>query len=200
MFRARFNWTGAAALTAAGVLAVAMPAAAEQSDATARIREASAVMQRHIDLLKSPDQATRLAAFSEMATGKSAALRELAIETARASADPAMQALAMRAALQQVRSLVGKVQTSGTATGQAVVQACGDAVQYAIEGYSYDAGTFQVRGQDNAGVGNVNGKTLSLTIEYGCSLAATLQPDGSLTGIVSAPYKKGSLPVVVTFR
>ena len=101
----------------------------------------------------------------------------------------------------QVRSIVSKLDTRKV-TGDApeVVKACGDAVQYQVEEYSYETGTFQVRGQDHTGVGQVNGTTVSLTIDYGCSWTGVLQPDRTLVGLVSAPYKKGSLPATATFR
>ena len=118
------------------------------------------------------------------------------------SEDSSLRALALRGAFRQVRSMVAKLEPPVPATveSQAVVQACGNAVQYTIEKYSYETAAFEVRGQDNAGVGNVSGATISLTIEYSCSFSGTLQKDGTVQGIVSAPYKKGALPARMVLR
>lgn len=181
----------------------ALPVAAQQvADVTARITDTTAIIQKHLDLLRSPSQATRVAAFTEMVKSRNPALVDVAIETAMTSDDRTLEALALRAGFLQVRSIVAKLTPapqSGTQS-QAVIQACGDAVQYQVENYSYETGAFEVRGQDHVGVGQVNGGVVSLTIEYGCSLTATLQADRTLAGIVSAPYKKGSLPANMTFR
>ena len=179
------------------------PVAAQQVvDVTARIKDTTGTIQKHLDLLRSPNEATRVAAFTEMVKSGNPALVDIAIETAMAANDRTLQALALRAGFLQVRSIVAKLTPapqSGTQS-QAVIQACGDAVQYQIENYSYETGTFEVRGQDHTGLGQVNGSVVSLTIEYGCSLTGTLQADRTLAGIVSAPYKKGALPARITFR
>lgn len=195
--------TASALAVLAAIVASPGPASAQQlTDLTPKIRETSAGIERHLRLLKSPEQATRIAAFTEMIRSGTPALIDLAIETALASDDQAMRALGLRAGFLQVRSLVAKLTPSpqSPAQSQAVIQACGDATQYKVEGYSHEAGTFEVHGQDHTGVGQVSGATVSLTIQYGCSLTASLQPDGSLAGIVSAPYKKGSLPAKISFR
>ena len=180
-----------------------LPVSAQQvADVTVRITDTTATIQKHLDLLRSPSKATRVAAFTEMVKSRNPALVDVAIETAMTSDDPTLQALALRAGFLQVRSIVAKLTPapqSGTQS-QAVIQACGDAVQYQVENYAYETGAFEVRGQDHVGVGQVNGGVVSLTIEYGCSLTATLQSDRTLAGIVSAPYKKGSLPAKMTFR
>ena len=170
------------------------------TDLSTRIAARSATVQRHLDLLASPSQATRSAAFTEMTSSGDPALNDIAVEAALASPDPAMQALGVRAGFKQVRSLVAKLAPPTGAEGLEVQKACGDAVQYKIENYSFAKGTFEAHGQDHAGVGQVNGTTVSITIDYGCSLTGKLQPDGSLAGLVSAPYKKGSLPMRAVFR
>lgn len=189
---------------ALAALSIAIPPVAAQqvADVTHRIRDTTVIIQKHIDLLRSPERATRVAAFTEMVKSGNPALVDVAIDTALSSDDQTMQALALRAGFLQVRALLAKLTPapqSGTQS-QAVIQACGDAVQYQVENYSYETGAFEVRGQDHVGVGQVNGRVVSLTIEYGCSLTGTLQADSTLTGIVSAPYKKGSLPAKINFR
>ncbi len=170
-------------------------------DLVPRIQASAGEITRLMGLLKSNDPATRVAAFKEIIGANNPALADLAIETALASEDRTLQALGLRGGFRQVRSLVAKLDArQGGAASQSVVQACGDAVQYMVEKYSFDSGKFDVRGQDHTGVGQVNGTVVSLTIEYGCSFTGTLQPDGSLLGLVSAPYKKGSLPATATFR
>ncbi len=185
----------------AACLVAAAPAAAQKIvDVPSRIRETTVSIQHYLDLLRSPSEATRIAAFTEMAKSRTPALVDLAIETGLSSDDRTLQALALRAGFQQVRSIVAKLTSQSGSAAQAVIQACGDAVQYQVENYSHETGTFEVRGQDHTGVGQVNGTTVSLTIEYGCSLTGTLQSDRTLSGIISAPYKKGSLPARITFR
>lgn len=182
--------------------ALSLGTASAQSlpDVQGKVRAAGEMVQKHLDLLRSPKEATRVAALTEMLASGNTALSDLAIETALASEDRALQAIALRAGFRQVRSLVAKLSDAADPAGRAVVQACGDAVQYVIESYDARTGAFEVRGQDHSGVGQVSGTSVSLTIEYGCSLAAKLRADGTLIGIVSAPYKKGSLPAEVTFR
>ena len=101
-------------LTTVAALAVSslatLPVAAQQAaDVTARIKDTTANIQKHLDLLRSPSQVTRVVAFTEMMK----------------SGNPAL---------------------------------------------------------------------VSLTIEFGCAL----QADRTLAGIVSAPYKKGSLPAEIS--
>lgn len=191
-------------ISAAGaVLLTAWPAESQQtSDLTPKIRETAAKLEQHLRLLKSPDQATRIAAFTEMVQSGNPSLVDLAIEAALNSDDKAMQALGLRAGFRQVRSIVAKLEPAPQASAQseAVIKACGDATQYKVENYSFETGTFEVHGQDHTGVGQVNGGTVSLTIQYGCSLTGALQTDGSLAGLVSAPYKKGSLAAKINFR
>lgn len=172
------------------------------ADLTPRIRDTAGTIQKKLDLLNAPDQATRVATFHEILRSKNPAMIDVAIEAALASEDRSLQALGVRAGFMQVRSIVAKLDARGSAGSQshAVVQACGDAVQYMVEGYNYETGTFEVRGQDHVGVGQINGTTVSLTIEYGCSMTGTLQSDRTFSGLVSAPYKKGSLPARATFR
>lgn len=192
-----------AALIAAAVAMATTPlwlAGASSADPLAAIEAKARSVRKYVDLLKSPDQAVRVAAVTEMVASKDVALADLAIETALESPDPAMRAIGLRAGFTQVRSLVAKLSPARSPEEQAVVKACGDAVQYKIEGYSMAKGTFEASGQDSSGVGQVSGSTVSITIEYGCSLAGKLQPDGTLAGIVSAPYKKGSLPMRAAFR
>jgi hypothetical protein len=194
--------TGLRAAAVALVLAAGAAAitAANANDVVRRIEQRAASMDSYLKLLDAPSQATRIAALSEMAGSTDTAMVDLAIETGLKSSDPAMRAIAMRAGFRQVSSLVAKLAPSSGAAAAEVVKACGDAVQYRIEGYKHDTGKFEAHGQDHAGVGQVNGTTVSITIDYGCSLTAALQPDGTLAGLVSAPYKKGSLPIRATFR
>jgi hypothetical protein len=193
-------------LAAAGLalaLLAGLPCEAPASDEVIqRIRNSAGEMQRYLDLLASLSQATRIAAISEMSRSPNPALVDLAIETGLASNDAAMQAIAVRAAFRQVRSIVAKLAPPSPLTPQAqeVLKMCGEGVQYAIEGYNFDTGHFEVRGQDHAGVGQINGSTISLTIEYGCSLTGVLQQDGSFAAMVSAPYRKGALPAKFAFR
>lgn len=176
--------------------------ARSDSNLLQRIKASSATLQRYVDLLNSPKQATRLAALTQMSRSKDTALVELAIDSGLASDDPAMQAIALRTAFRQVRSIVAKLRRPKTPDAQAleVLKLCGEAVQYTIEGYDERKGHFEVRGQDQTGVGNINGSTLSLTIDYGCSLTGVLQPNGMFSGLVSAPYRKGTLPARFAFR
>lgn len=192
------------AMFAAALLATTAQVASAQTmtDLTPRIRDTAGTIQKNLDLIHAPDQATRVAAFHEILRSKNPAMIDVAIEAALASDDRSLQALGVRTAFMQVRSIVAKLDSRSNAASQtqAVVQACGDAVQYTVEGYSYETGMFEVRGQDHVGVGQVNGTTVSLTIEYGCSMTGTLQSDRTFVGLVSAPYKKGSLPARATFR
>jgi hypothetical protein len=192
------------ALMVAALLASTAGAASAQNvvDLTQRIQDTAGTIQKKLDLLKSPDQTMRVATFHETLRSKNPAMIDVAIEAALASEDRSLQALGVRAAFMQVRSIVAKLDGRGNSSSQtqAVIQACGDAVQYMVEGYSYETGTFEVRGQDHVGVGQINGTTVSLTIEYGCSMTGTLQSDRTFAGLVSAPYKKGSLPARATFR
>ena len=86
------------------------------------------------------------------------------------------------------------------AKSQEVVKLCGDGVQYSIDKFNAETGQFEARGQDHVGVGQINGASLSLTIEYGCSLTGVLQPDGTFSGMVSAPYRKEALSAKFAFR
>ncbi len=171
-------------------------------DVTGRANEAAAALRRNLELLSSRDPAIRLSGLNEIARSKNPALIEAAVSAALNSEDKAVRALGLRIAFSQVRSLVAKLETPvpTTSESQAVVLACGNSVQYAIEKYNYETAGFEVRGQDHVGVGNVSGDTISMTIEYGCSFTAILQPDGSLAGLVSAPYKKGALPARAALR
>ena len=196
---------GAATAAAVGLVFMVSPGipvarAQASADLGQRIEARATTLRRHLDLLRAPQQATRVAAFAEMVTSGDPALVDVAIDAALSSEDPAMQALGLRAGFRQVQALVAKLAPATTPEGEAVVKACGDAVQYRIENFAYAKGTFEAHGQDHAGVGQVNGTTVSIAIEYGCSLTAKLQPDGTLAGLVSAPYKKGSQPIRATFR
>lgn len=173
---------------------------APPADLLKRIETRAATLKRHLDLLRAADQPTRVAAFAELLASNDPALTDIAIDAALTSPDAALQALGLRAGFRQVQALVAKLAPVAGPEADAVVKACGDAVQYRIEGFSYATGKFEAHGQDHAGVGQVNGTTVSITIDYGCSLTAKLQPDGSLAGLVSAPYKKGSLPIRASFR
>lgn len=198
--RAQAGW-GAAALLAAGLGTV--PVRAEQvADLSARVQETSAAMRRTLEHLGSRDPVTRLAAMHEIARSNNPALIDATVSTMIRSDDELLRAFALRIAFRQVRALVARLDPPVPANveSQAVVQACGNAVQYTIEKYSYEKGGFEVRGQDHVGVGNVSGNTVSLTIEYGCSFSGTLDKDGSLVGLVSAPYKKGALPARMMLR
>lgn len=194
----------AAALALASVTGVAaVPARAQQvADLTARIAETSATMRRNLELIGSPDPVTRLAAMHEIARSNNPALVEAAVTGLLRSEDEVLRAFALRVAFRQVRSLVARLEAPVPATpeAQAVVQACGNAVQYVIENYSYENAGFEARGQDHAGVGNVSGNTVSITIDYGCSFSGRLDGDGTLVGLVSAPYKKGALPARMMLR
>lgn len=197
--------TKSALLIACAVVAiVSTPVANAQGrdDLLQRISATASDMQRYVDLLRSSSQATRLAALAEMSKSSNPALVDLAIETGLGSDDRAMQAVATRAAFRQVRSIVARIAPQGPPNTQAqeVIKMCGEGVQYTIENYNFETGHFEVSGQDHVGVGNINGGTLSLTIEYGCSLTGVLQSDGSFAGIVSAPYRKGALPAKFAFR
>lgn len=189
-----------AVLLAAAVCAPAM--AETQADVTKRIGDTAGVVRRHLDLVAARDPATRLAAFHEMVRSGSPLLAEAAIGAALQSEDATLAALGLRAAMVQVRALVARLETGAapSAEAQAVIQACGSAANYRVDKYSYDTATFEVRGQDQVGAGNVSGATLTMTLEYGCSFSGRLGRDGVLTGIVSAPYKKGALPARIMLR
>ena len=124
-----------------------------------------------------------------MTKSKDSALVDLAIEKGLSSRDDAMQAIAARAAFRQVRSIVARVEAPQppTAQSQEIVKLCGDGVQYGIDKFNPETGPFEARGQDHVGVGQINGASLSLTIEYGCSLTGSLKPDGTFSGRVMAP-------------
>jgi hypothetical protein len=192
--------TSAAALLAVCAFTSAPATATQATDLKAKISATSSDIGRYLDLLNSANAATRIAAFTEMAKSGNPALVDVAIETALGSDDRTLQALALRAGFLQVRSIVALLKSPSGTESSAVTEACGDAVQYQVENFSYNTGHFEVRGQHQTGVGQVNGGTVSLTIEYGCSLTGSLSADGSLSGIVSAPYKKGALPARITFR
>ncbi|MEQ1731814.1 MAG: hypothetical protein ABL982_25865 [Vicinamibacterales bacterium] len=176
--------------------------AAHADDLVQKIRATTDTYQRYVDLLDSSSQATRIAALTEMTKSKDTALVDLAIEKGLSSRDDAMLAIAARAAFRQVRSIVARVNAPQppTAQSQEVVKLCGDGVQYSIDKFNAETGQFEARGQDHVGVGQINGASLSLTIEYGCSLTGVLQPDGTFSGMVSAPYRKGALPAKFAFR
>lgn len=189
----------ACALALATGFAVSASDAQDRTELLRRIEASAAGTQRFIALLDSKDQATRLAALNEMSRSGDPALAELAIERGLASADPAMRAVAMRLAFRPVRAIVVQVAAPQSPTPEAreVLKLCGS-VNYAIEDYKADAGGFVAKGQDNVGAGQVSGVSINITNEYGCSLTGTLGADGVFAGIVSAPYRKGSLPA--TFR
>lgn len=172
----------------------------QSTDLLKRIEVRAASLKRQLDLLRANEQPTRIAAFAELLASNDPTMTDVAIDAALTSPDAALQALGLRAGFRQVQALVAKLSPAAGPEGEAVVKACGDAVQYRIEGFSYTTGKFEAHGQDHAGVGQVNGTTVSIAIEYGCSLTAKLQPDGSLAGLVNAPYKKGSLPIRASFR
>jgi hypothetical protein len=187
------------ALVVAAGIAVSGARAQDRSDLVRRIEASAAGLQRFIALLDSKDQATRLAALAEMSRSGDPALAELAIERGLASADPAMRAVALRLAFRPVRAIVAQVAVpqSPTSDAREVLKLCGS-VNYAIEDYKADGGGFVAKGQDNTGTGQVSGLSIHIANEYGCSLTGTLGNDGVFSGIVSAPYRKGSLPA--TFR
>lgn len=185
-------------LTATGPL---RPATAQSApDLSGRIDSRSQVVERYLGQLRSPNQATRVAAFAEMTSSGDSILADLALKTALSSEDPALQSMALRAGFRQINALMAKLVPDGSPQSDAVVKACGNAVSYRIENYSEPKGTFEAHGNDTAGVGQVSGTTVSITLEYGCSLSGKLQRDGSLVGVVSAPYKKGTLPMRINFR
>jgi hypothetical protein len=196
-------WVIASTTGVSGGSSVVAQTAPPSRDALERsIQAKSGDLQRFIDLLQSPSQATRLAALSELGRHSDPSFVELAITHGLASEDPAQRGVALRAAFRPVRSIVARVIAPSTPSAEAseVLKICGSGVQYIVEGYKYDTGAFEVRGQDHAGVGHVSGSAISLTIEYGCSLTGVLQPDGSFQGMVSAPYRKGALPAVFALR
>ncbi len=171
-----------------------------RSDLSGRIEDRAQTIAGYLDLLKSPDQATRLAAFAEMTRSGDTALADLAVKTGLSSEDATLQAIALRAGFLQVRSLVAKLVPDSAPHSEAVIKACGNAVSYKIENFSEAKGTFDAHGNDTAGVGQVSGATVSITLEYGCSMTAKLQRDGSLVGLIAAPYKKGTQPMRANFR
>jgi hypothetical protein len=193
--------------TIAAALLVMVPAVRAQQapapppDLTAKIAADAEIIRKHLDLLRSDDVAVRTAAFRALADSGHPVYVDLAIDAAIASGDPVMRALAVRAGFRQVRSLSARltrppVETPAT---EEVAKVCGEAVQYTIEGYDPATGRFEARASGQSGVGNISGATVSITLEYGCSVSGILV-GRRFQGHVTAPYNKGIRAMEMTFR
>ncbi len=184
------------------VLLAAKPQAQNADPLVLKVRAASVELKRYIDLLQSKDQATRLAALAEMGRSADPAIYELAIESGLSSPDRALKALALRLAFARVRSIVARVEVPAqpTKAEQEAMKHCVNGASYLIEGYRPETGHFEARGQGQSGAGSASGTTVSITLEYGCSLAGELQADGTFAGLASAPYQKGAFPARFSLR
>jgi len=168
----------------------------DKADLLAKIRAQAGQYNEFKELLNSPDQSLRIAAFDGMVNSGDPALRDVAIDEALANADVTMQSLAFREAIMGLDTINFAMELPDKASEKTKKTFTEWSASYNLNLLKKDkvlntfsGGSTEARSQYLKG--NVSGLELSFVSRY-CNGKATLIDGSILKGILSCP--KGSYP------